>query len=267
MKLTRRDFLKVAGFTGSAAFLTSRTLLKGDDNLVDESDRPYDQWRTDFDANWGMVIDLARCDGCVDIPVPRCTQACITGHYTPDDHLYIKVFEMAKEDGEPTHFFPRPCQQCLDPPCVHVCPVSSAWQRDGDRLTLIDNDRCIGCRLCMAACPYEVRFFHWEENPKGKDIPDGDYESQMPFTMIRDRGVVAKCEFCGLQFIGKLPHCISACHKGALYFGNILENAMTNTFNETILLDETLKKRAGFIWKEEENTKPRVFYLPATGEE
>lgn len=266
MKLSRREFLKVAGVTTSAAFLTGSTLLTGDEKLVDERDRPYDQWRADFDAQWGMVIDLAKCDGCADVDVPRCTQACITGHYTPDDHEYIKVFEMHHEEAKSTNFFPRPCQQCKEPPCVHVCPVSAAWQRDGDNLTLIDHDRCIGCRLCMAACPYEVRFFFWEANPKADEIPESDFDRQMPFSLVKDSGITAKCEFCGLQFEGKLPHCVSSCDEGALYFGNILENAMTNSEGDTIILDKTLKERAGFRWKEEEGTKPRVFYLPATEE-
>lgn len=267
-KITRRDFLKGLGITGSAALLgnfnaVAEVLIN---NGVDESERPYNDWRIE-DAEWTMVIDLSKCDGCTDVDTPRCTTACIEGHYTPDDHEYIKVFEMTDGLTDNEHFFPRPCQQCINPPCVHVCPVSAAWQRDGDRLTLIDHSRCIGCRLCMAACPYEVRFFHFEENPKANDIPDDEYEDQMPFSLVKDKGITAKCEFCGLQFLGQLPHCVSACDEGALYFGDIHENIVTNSKGESQIFDQLLEERAGFRWKEEEGTHPRVFYLPATTEE
>ncbi|MDH5402360.1 MAG: 4Fe-4S dicluster domain-containing protein [Candidatus Heimdallarchaeota archaeon] len=263
MKVNRRDFLKGMAVAGTAAMLTDLTVFSENDGPVNERDRPYDQWRIDG-AEWVMVIDLAACDGCVDLDIPRCTNACIVGHYTPDDHLYLKVFEVHENEYSNTVYFPRPCQQCEDPPCAHVCPVSAAWQRDGDRLTLIDHTRCIGCRLCQAACPYEVRHFHFEENPKGDDIPDDKFEAQMPFTLFRGKGVTAKCEFCGLQFIGQLPHCVSACHNGALYFGDKNENAVTNAFGTTEVFTDLLARREAFRWKEEEGTKPRVFYLPAS---
>ncbi len=262
MKVTRRDFLKGLGLVGTAVALTDITTFASDGNSSNESDRPYNQWRID-DSEWTMVIDLKKCDGCTDDEVPKCTQACIDGHYAPDNHHYIKVFEVKENPLSKPHFFPRPCQQCTNPPCVHVCPVGAAWQRTGDRLSLIDHDRCIGCRLCLAACPYEVRFFHWEKNPKSNQIPEEEFDNQMPFSLVKQKGVTAKCEFCGLQFEGKLPHCVSSCHNGALYFGNIRENSVTNSKGETQLLDKIIEKRAGFRWKEEEGTKPRVYYLPA----
>jgi len=273
MKVTRRDFLKGLAIAGTAAVFTDLSAMADHQfSPSNQEDRPYDHWRIE-NSEWMMMIDLASCDGCTDEDVPNCTSACIEGHYTPDDHEYIKIFKVQESEFAKPHFFPRPCQQCRNPPCVHVCPVSAAWQRDGDRLTLIDHDRCIGCRLCMAACPYEVRFFHFEYNPRAKDIPKkaldpNDDSYQMPFTLVTDKGVVAKCEFCGLQFIGQLPHCVSACNNGALYFGNINENVVTNSRGHSMTIDGTIRDRDGFRWKEEEGTQPRVIYLPAsTGEE
>lgn len=266
-KVTRRDFIKGLGITSAAAALGNfNTVANILTNEVDERTRPYDQWRIDG-AEWVMVIDLGKCDGCTDVDTPRCTTACIEGHHTPDEHEYIKVFEMSDDITDHSHFFPRPCQQCENPPCVHVCPVSAAWQRDGDRLTLIDHDKCIGCRLCMAACPYEVRFFFFEDNPKADDIDDDDFEAQMPFSLVKDKGVTSKCEFCGLQFLGQLPHCVSSCDEGALYFGDKNENIVTNSEGKSLILDHILHERAGFRWKEEEGTHPRVFYLPVVDEE
>lgn len=262
MKITRRDFLKGLTVAGVTAAVTDLKVFATDDFAsIEEQERPYNDWKMD-NSEWLMIIDLALCDGCVDDEVPKCTKACIDGHYTPDDAEYIKIFEVEYNEYSKKNYFPRPCQQCLDPPCVHICPVGAAWQREGDRLTLIDHSRCIGCRLCMAACPYDVRFFHWEENQKADQIPEEQYESQMPFSLVKDKGVVVKCEFCGLQFIGLLPHCISACHTGALYFGNIRENAVTNSLGQTHKIDELIEERGGYRWKEEEGTFPRVFYLP-----
>ncbi len=294
---TRRTMVKLLAYGGAtfyglkSKFITKSRLPPGLE--VDEKrdrTRRYHQWRID-NTMWGMVIDLAKCDGCVDLTSqgkpPRCTTACQDGHYAPTKgygfdeggtwqnpkdpqlvHEYIKVFEVKDNPWSEPYFFPRPCQQCIDPPCVHVCPVQAAWQRSGDRLTLVDQERCIGCRLCMAGCPYEVRFFHWEENHKFEGADENsqivkDFQMQMPFSIVKQKGVIAKCDFCGNQFLGKLPHCVASCHKGALYFGNLLENAVTNNMGETILVDETIKKRKGFRWKEEEGTRPRVFYLPA----
>ncbi|MHA2250215.1 MAG: 4Fe-4S dicluster domain-containing protein [Candidatus Kariarchaeaceae archaeon] len=271
-KITRRSFLKGLAIASATTFLFDQSFF-GDDisPQTNEKNRPYDQWRIDR-TEWIMIIDLAKCDGCTDIESPRCTIACIDGHFTPNNHEYIKVFKVKKSEFGKEYFFPRPCQQCRNPPCVQVCPVSAAWQRDGDKLTLIDHDRCIGCRLCMAACPYDVRYFHFEENPKtqGEDkdkyFDPNDENYQMPFTIVREKGVTAKCEFCGLQFIGKFPHCVSACDEGALYFGNIKENVVTNNKSHSVKIDEIIRERAGFRYKEEEGTQPRVIYLPANEE-
>lgn len=257
---SRRRFLKYLGLAGVVVSLTSyKTIGRMMTKTISERDRPYDNWRTEG-TDWVMVIDLDSCDGCTDVDTPRCTQSCIDGHYTPDNHQYIKVLEMINKTNDTVTFFPRPCQQCRDPPCVSVCPVEASWQRDGDRLTLIDTNRCIGCRLCMAACPYDVRFFNFEENPK--EIPFEEYYAEMPFSLVKEKGVVSKCEFCGLQFQGLLPHCVAACDRGAIYFGDSNENMVTNSQDNTVKLDKLLRDRLGYRWKEEEGTDTRVYYLP-----
>ena len=286
LKANRRGLLKMGAYLTTVAltinFVTKNhnpTPLERDSAY--DSERRYENWYIP-NTMWGMVIDLAKCDGCVDLSIPRCTAGCQEGHYLPTKgyntdgtikdeqtvHEYIKVFQIKDNSWSEPYFFPRPCQQCLDPPCVHVCPVGAAFQRSGDRLTLVDQERCIGCRLCMAACPYEVRFFHWEENSKSNLSGFTEaLEAEMPFSINKQKGVIAKCDFCGNQFLGKLPHCVASCHKGALYFGNLLENSVTNNMGETLLVDETIAKRKGFRWKEEEGTRPRVFYLPASNGE
>ena len=112
-KLTRRGFMKGLGYAGSVALLGNfNTVANVLNNKVDERERPYDDWRIE-DAVWTMVIDLSKCDGCTDVDTPRCTTACIEGHYTPDDHEYIKVFEMHDGITDKEDFFPRPCTRLL----------------------------------------------------------------------------------------------------------------------------------------------------------
>ena len=105
---------------------------------------------------WVMVIDLAKCDGC-----GHCTQACSKMHFVPPDRQWIKVLKMQEAEATAPYFFPQPCYHCDNPPCTKVCPVDATFKRQ-DGVVLIDNDRCIGCRFCMAACPYGARSFNWD---------------------------------------------------------------------------------------------------------
>ena len=104
-----------------------------------------------------MVIDLAKCDGC-----GACQTACSKMHFIPPTRQYIKVLRMQDSEYTAPYFFPQPCFQCDNPPCTKVCPVDATFKRD-DGIVLIDNERCIGCRFCMAACPYGARSFNWEK--------------------------------------------------------------------------------------------------------
>lgn len=98
---------------------------------------------------WVMVFDLRRCDGC-----GKCTEACNKMHYLHDDQPWIPVFKM-KSSGGQEYFLPRPCMMCEDPPCTKVCPVTATYRVE-DGVTVVDQDKCIGCRMCLAACPYLV---------------------------------------------------------------------------------------------------------------
>src|ERR1044072_5782670 len=105
---------------------------------------------------WCMVIDLRTCDGC-----QKCTKACQKRHGLREEQTWIKVYEMEDERGG-TFNMPRPCMMCEDPPCLKVCPVSATLRTD-EGLVLVDTDDCVGSRACMAACPYEARYFNWQD--------------------------------------------------------------------------------------------------------
>ena len=204
---------------------------------------------------WVMVIDLAKCDGCRD-----CTRACSAMHFVPPAQEWIRVYEIADNPAAGPYFLPRPCMQCDNPPCVRGCPVGATFKRT-DGIVMQDNDRCIGCRNCIAQCPYSARAFNWGEPPHTAQEMAVPYNIEYQYP--HRKGVVEKCIFCPhLLREGKLPACAQKCSMGAIYFGDELEDAVTNSKGETIQLSKIAKRGAGFRLLEELGTEPRVFYLP-----
>lgn len=213
---------------------------------------------------WAMVIDLRRCDGCqaIDEP-PRCTQACIQGHLAPEPMQWIEVYE-APLPGGGTQFIPSPCMQCQNPPCVNVCPVGATFSTP-EGIVLVDQMRCIGCRICMEACPYDRRFFNWGSPPIPREAALTEYSAEHEVPAIR--GTVMKCEFCpDLARGGRRPYCSQACPNGCIYYGDLEEDLATNG-REVVRLSRFLSKNTAFRLKEELGTDPRVFYIPGYGQD
>lgn len=216
-------------------------------------------------VQFAYALDLSRCIGC-----RRCVYACCKENNqsrNPQIH-WIQVLQMEKEKGvdlpeanayyypdkvpQEGHFYmPVACQQCRRPQCVTVCPVQATW-KEPDGIVVIDYDWCIGCRYCMAACPYGARHFNWGEPniPKEEVNPKTHYLGNRP----RSKGVVEKCTFCIQRTReGLYPACVEICPVGARKFGNLLDkNSEIRRIIET--------KRI-FIFKEETNTQPKFFYF------
>ena len=214
---------------------------------------------------FGYALDLSRCIGC-----RRCVYACVAENNqsrNPQIH-WIRVLQMEKEKGvdvlnadpyydpaqvpEPGRFYmPVQCHQCEDPPCVKVCPVRATW-REPDGITVVDYDWCIGCRYCMAACPYGARHFNWGEPyvPTEELNPDTHYLGNRP----RPKGVVEKCTFCIQRTRrGRYPACVEACPTGSRKFGNLLDPSSEVRY--------VLENKRVYIFKEELNTVPRFYYF------
>jgi molybdopterin-containing oxidoreductase family iron-sulfur binding subunit len=158
------------------------------------------------------------------------------------------------------YWMPTTCQHCDQPPCVTVCPVDATFKRR-DGLVLIDNERCIGCRFCMAACPYSIRVFNWSEPEQPEEVkkmtPTPEYAG-----VPSKKGTVDKCDFCPHMIDkGELPHCVTACPNGVFFFGDKYEDVVTNGA-ETFRLSELLKEKAGYRLMESLGTEPSVYYLP-----
>lgn len=201
-----------------------------------------------------MVIDLARCKN-----VGACKSACNHAHQLNPGQNWIKVIGMEDADHTAPYWQPTTCMHCDEPPCVKVCPVDATFKRQ-DGIVLIDSDRCIGCRFCMAACPYSTRVFNWEEPILTKEVAAQHYscESSVPQKI----GTVSKCDFCpDMARKGELPHCVTACPNGVFYFGDLNEDAVTNG-TETFRFSELIKDKAGYRLMEDLGTKPSVYYLP-----
>jgi len=213
---------------------------------------------------FGYALNLSKCKG-----IRKCVEACVAENNLSRDPQvqYIRVLEMNHGDldlNRGDHYYaaetvPRPgkfylpiqCMQCDNPPCVKACPVEATWQeRDG--ITVVDYDWCIGCRYCMAACPYWARHFNWSEPtiPPTSLNTDTHYLGNRP----RPKGVVEKCTFCIQRTRkGRQPACLEACPTGARIFGNLLDPASDIRY--------VLENKTVFRLKEELGTEPKFWYF------
>jgi molybdopterin-containing oxidoreductase family iron-sulfur binding subunit len=201
-----------------------------------------------------MVVDLSRCRN-----ARKCVSACEHHHQITHDRPFIKVLKMQDNPSSAPYWMPKKCFQCDNPPCVKVCPVGATYKRS-DNIVLVDNERCIGCRFCMSACPYSARVFNWGEPAPTEATHHNHYspETSSPSKI----GTVAKCDFCpDMLRQDKMPHCINACPNGALYFGDKLSDAVTNG-SEMVRLSKLLADKGGYRYMEELGTSPNVYYLP-----
>jgi len=201
-----------------------------------------------------MVIDLSRCKN-----LKKCQAACDHVHHVHPGEHWIKVYNMQDAEHTAHYWQPTTCMHCDEPPCVKVCPVDATFKRQ-DGIVLIDSDRCIGCRFCMAACPYSTRVFNWSEPDLPKEIAEKKYSCET--SMPQKRGTVSKCDFCpDMTRMGMLPHCVSACPNGVFFFGDMNEDSVTNG-SETFRFSDLIKDKAGYRLMEDLGTRPRVYYLP-----
>ena len=200
-----------------------------------------------------MVIDLAKCKN-----ARKCVEKCQRAHDLGTNQEYMKI-QLLKDNPEAApYWFPKPCYHCDEPPCVTVCPTGATFKRD-DNIVLIDNERCIGCKFCISSCPYSARSFNWGHE-KVQDRSDVEYSPET--SVPRAEGTVMKCDFCpDMVREGKLPHCVSGCPMGVIYFGDKNEDIITNG-EESLQFSKVIKDRGGYRYLEHLGTKPNVYYLP-----
>ncbi|MCX6258384.1 MAG: 4Fe-4S dicluster domain-containing protein [Bacteroidia bacterium] len=203
-----------------------------------------------------MVIDLSRCKN-----ARKCVEACKVGHHLPSDHEWMKVYLMQDSSKQSPYWFPRPCFHCDSPMCASVCPVGATYKRS-DGIVLIDSGRCIGCKFCMTGCPYSVRVFNWKDPEVSEEDKKVKYSPETGIPQVE--GTVGKCIFCAdLLRKNELPRCVQACPMGVIFFGDIIEDTVTNG-TDTIPFSQLVKDRSAFRYLEQLGTEPSVYYLPPT---
>ncbi len=218
-----------------------------------------------------MVVDVEKCTR--DEVRRAAIEACHLTHNVPDlpdpdDEVkwiwtagFEQVFPEQIHDATPPDARQVPvlalCNHCENPPCVRVCPTQATWKRESDGIVMMDMHRCIGCRYCMAACPYGSRSFNWRDpRPYIETDGNGDYPSDFP---TRAKGVVEKCNFCAERLRdGKVPACVEAVEgveggEGALVFGDV-----TDPDSE---VSRILRERRTIVRRPELGTGPRVYYI------
>lgn len=250
MKMTRKRFLQLCGLSLVAA--GARKVVQGAATSAAAESKKT--------TRWGMAIDLAKCrrkEGC-----SGCIKACHSAHNVPQfadrahevkwiwNQPFGDVFPFAQTQytrevnaGLPVLLM---CNHCDDPPCIDVCPVDATWRTD-DGVVTIDFHRCIGCRYCMAACPYGSRSFNWQD-------PRPAIQKVNPNFPTRTKGVVEKCNFCEERLTRQLaPLCVEGCEEKALVFGD-LEQPDSE-------IRKLLRSRFALQRKPELGTGPSVYYL------
>jgi len=265
LDLSRRDIVQrlvkigaasLAMALGSGASL--QPLLAGAEEVAPRKGRR---------RRYGMVIDTRRCVGC-----DACVAACKAENKTPPGVSYTIVLEQGlgeRPDDRPL-FMTKPCFHCEKPPCVPVCPVGATFKRSQDGIVVVDYDRCIGCRYCIVACPYQARFSDFgdnypavEENTPWASVPSPEYNQ---FRVRKEgkspEGNVRKCTFClHLQdengeydkASGRWPACAKTCTGKAIHFGDLNDPDSE--------VSRLLKERQAIRLKEELGTEPNVYYL------
>ncbi|NVM57259.1 MAG: 4Fe-4S dicluster domain-containing protein [Desulfobacterales bacterium] len=228
---------------------------------------------------WTMVVNVKNCpEGC-----KACRETCHKVHNVPDignprheikwiwHEEYGHVFPGQKHEHIEEAFkkipFPVLCNHCENPACVRVCPTKATFKRKHDGIVLMDMHRCIGCRFCMAACPFGARSFNWiipwpregagtmPRFRKGKEPPNPEFPTRV-------KGVVEKCNFCAERLAkGQIPACVEACRettkkKGrepALVFGDLQD--ADSEVRRLLRSQYTLRR------KPELGTNPNVYYI------
>ena len=277
MSIDRRQFLKVAGISSILGFGASIANATHPTWMSVVKPEQVDKNKETLTAKrWAMVVDMSKFK--TEDDFNKVVTACHSTHNVPDfrkpdgtpdkkfevkwiwKSTYEKAFPgMEERKYQSEHIKDMPfmvlCNHCTNPACVRVCPTKATYKLP-DGITMQDMHRCIGCRFCMAACPYGARSFNWIDPRKApnlaQELPNREYPT-------RTKGVVEKCTFCTERLaVGKMPACVEAAPKGALIFGD-LDDA--NSEVRRIVTGKLTIRR-----KPELGTGPAIYYLIGGGD-
>ncbi|MBU2488245.1 MAG: 4Fe-4S dicluster domain-containing protein [Proteobacteria bacterium] len=265
MDSTRRSFLKILGVT--AAGLTVRPSVEAlAMGVKPKGAAPFDNALTA--KRWAMAVDVGKFTGETrKAAIEACNKAHNIPHY--ENHLheikwiweegYKHTFPGQENEHLPAEIAREPflvlCNQCVNPPCVRVCPTQATFQRP-DGIVMMDYHRCIGCRFCMAGCPYGSRSFNWFDPRQQASLKDaeGNFSPPNPEFPSRTKGVVEKCNFCAERLAkGQMPACVEACKNNELIFGDLDDHESE--------VSKALRKHFTIRRKPELGTQPQIYYI------
>jgi molybdopterin-containing oxidoreductase family iron-sulfur binding subunit len=207
-----------------------------------------------MDMRYAMAIDISKCIGC-----RACAVACKANNNLPNGVWYNRVVTVGGEEPDTAGgsypndltfgFTPITCQHCDAPPCVEVCPAEATWKEEETGIVVIDAEKCIGCKLCIDACPYSARSFNQNEPEYPVDFPLGDWDAP-----VHVEKVVEKCTFCSNRLArGAVPACMELCLARCRFWGDLDDPASE--------INSYLQGKETFYLLEEEGTKPATIYV------
>lgn len=203
---------------------------------------------------YGIVVDIKRCMGCA-----TCMVACKSENNLANGVWWNRMLTVGGDAPDsPAGEYPNlsreyvtvACQHCENPACTKVCPVGATYKDPETGVVRQDYDKCIGCRMCMAACPYTgVRSFNWEEPGFAMEFPTGD--SDVP---AHQKHVVEKCTMCWHRLAkGGTPACVAGCPAYARYFGDLDD---PNSEASKVIASRSYEQLLA-----DEGTQPNCYYL------
>jgi len=271
MDNNRRDFLKLAGISAlGIGAMSVLDVVRTPKALAQQAEKDiYEKTADGLTAErWAMVIDTRKLD---QETCEKMVEACVSAHNIPDfldktlpgyspanlrheikwiwEQTYDHIFPDQESEYLENRLKATPllalCNHCNNPPCVRACPTQATFRRE-DGIVMMDFHRCIGCRFCMAACPYGSRSFNFVDPRPAIKVVNPDFPT-------RTKGVVEKCNFCQERLAaGKLPACVEASN-GALTFGDL--DDPSSEVRQLLSSKYAIRRKQGL------GTNPCVYYL------
>ncbi len=275
--LSRRTFVRAAAGTAVAAMFFAEAFRQGAFASTGDSGTDPAQGAGELrrgagsgtvaagektDVQMGMVVDLERCDGCME-----CVSACSESNGLSQGSLWALIMPFKEPENEDPDYLFRICQHCTRAPCVMVCPTGARHRRLADGLVLTDYDVCIGCRYCEVACPYGVNVFQWADpRMNGGDASGGKRDARgIAVTGEPPRGVMGKCTFCPTRQDDPATRgttsCAQACHMNALHFGDLNDPYSVPNVYLAQRRKEAGGKLSTFRLLDDLGTQPNIIYI------
>ncbi len=222
MSCSRRNFLAGSGAVIFTTGVAATSVFNSRQSVAEDDTTP--------NVRYGMVHDETACIGCT-----ACTDACREVNKVPEGVSRLEIIRSEPQGEFPNvdyRFTRNSCQHCENPPCVYVCPTGAAYKDEKTGIIDVHKDKCVGCGYCLAACPYQVRFFH-------------------PVDKSAD-----KCNFCRDTNLaqGKQPACVESCPTKALIFGDLNDKGSE--------INQVLSSKPVYRDKSHLGTKPKLFKVP-----